>query len=179
MKYVLEIGSEFLSSSAQDAMSNVSNSTSSTSASGRDGPTAAQSSENPPSVGTNLGTGLSYVAGIIQQSKVETFHRMIWIALRGNVHIQYAEVPEQIIDPTTVFFLYPLRSLHFLPFYSQHPFISCLFFFFYRESTKTNPSLLLFIPATVLATESHRSVLPTMRLSIRSQQLPAQKDCPL
>ncbi|GAA5812459.1 hypothetical protein MFLAVUS_005915 [Mucor flavus] len=42
---------------------------------------------------------LGYVTGVIPRSKIQTFERVLWRILRGNVFMNFAEIQDQIIDP--------------------------------------------------------------------------------
>ncbi|GAA5802148.1 hypothetical protein HPULCUR_007609 [Helicostylum pulchrum] len=42
---------------------------------------------------------LGYVTGVIPRSKIQTFERVLWRILRGNVFMNFAEIHDQIIDP--------------------------------------------------------------------------------
>jgi hypothetical protein len=42
------------------------------------------------------------VAGIIPQPKLELFHRLLFVALRGNFFFQTAPVEEDVTDPISV-----------------------------------------------------------------------------
>lgn len=44
---------------------------------------------------------LSYFAGVIEKTKVNTFERVLFRATRGNCFIRFAEISEPLIDPTT------------------------------------------------------------------------------
>ncbi|RKP15458.1 V-type ATPase, V0 complex, 116kDa subunit family [Piptocephalis cylindrospora] len=44
---------------------------------------------------------LGFVAGVIGRSKVPTLERVLWRALRGNLYLNYADIPESVIDPST------------------------------------------------------------------------------
>jgi V-type H+-transporting ATPase subunit a len=43
----------------------------------------------------------SFVTGVIPRAKMQTFERILWRALRGNLYLNYAEIDEPIIDPIT------------------------------------------------------------------------------
>ncbi|CAG8550039.1 8482_t:CDS:10 [Rhizophagus irregularis] len=57
--------------------------------------------------GGNVGGGesqpmtLGFVTGVITRSKMQTFERILWRALRGNLYLNYAEIDEPITDPET------------------------------------------------------------------------------
>jgi hypothetical protein len=42
------------------------------------------------------------VTGIIPQPKLELFHRLLFVALRGNFFFQSAPVEEDVLDPVSV-----------------------------------------------------------------------------
>lgn len=44
---------------------------------------------------------LSFVAGVIPREKFATFERILFRALRGNLYMNKAELPEKIVDPET------------------------------------------------------------------------------
>ncbi|CAI2162064.1 16781_t:CDS:10 [Funneliformis geosporum] len=44
---------------------------------------------------------LGFVTGVISRAKMQTFERILWRALRGNLYLNYAEIDEPITDPET------------------------------------------------------------------------------
>ncbi|KAG0747394.1 hypothetical protein G6F57_003060 [Rhizopus arrhizus] len=44
---------------------------------------------------------LGYVTGVIPRTRMQTFERVLWRSLRGNLYIKSAEIDEAIIDPDT------------------------------------------------------------------------------
>lgn len=56
-----------------------------------------------PASGPNATSSLTlgFVAGVIDRSKVPTLERVLWRALRGNLYLNYADIPEPVTDPTT------------------------------------------------------------------------------
>jgi len=86
--------------------------------------------------GTSEQSGLNYITGIICQTKVLIFERMLFRATRGNVLFNQAPASEGIMDPVTSemvpFFPTPLEtgdlfsffpycfSMLELPFFSPH-----------------------------------------------------------
>ncbi|KAG1458314.1 hypothetical protein G6F56_006423 [Rhizopus delemar] len=44
---------------------------------------------------------LGYVTGVIPRSRMQTFERVLWRSLRGNLYINSAEIDEPIVDPDT------------------------------------------------------------------------------
>ncbi|KAI8376335.1 V-type ATPase, V0 complex, 116kDa subunit family [Radiomyces spectabilis] len=44
---------------------------------------------------------LNYVTGVIARSRMQTFERVLWRSLRGNLYMNSAEIDEQIVDPVT------------------------------------------------------------------------------
>ncbi|KAF9926977.1 H(+)-transporting V0 sector ATPase subunit a, partial [Modicella reniformis] len=45
--------------------------------------------------------GLGNVAGVIPRNKLQTFERILWRSLRGNLYMNTAEIDEILIDPST------------------------------------------------------------------------------
>lgn len=41
------------------------------------------------------------MTGVISRAKMQTFERILWRALRGNLYLKYAEIDEPITDPET------------------------------------------------------------------------------
>jgi len=44
---------------------------------------------------------LGYVTGVISRQRMQTFERVLWRSLRGNLYLNYAEIEEPIVDPAT------------------------------------------------------------------------------
>ncbi|KAF0343290.1 ATPase subunit [Gigaspora margarita] len=44
---------------------------------------------------------LGFVTGVISRAKMQTFERILWRALRGNLYLKYVEIDEPITDPET------------------------------------------------------------------------------
>ncbi|KAA6376106.1 MAG: V-type H+-transporting ATPase subunit a, partial [Streblomastix strix] len=44
---------------------------------------------------------LNYLAGVISQAKLDSFHRMLYVALRGNVFFEMQQIDKAIQDPIT------------------------------------------------------------------------------
>ncbi|CAO3618883.1 unnamed protein product [Mucor hiemalis] len=44
---------------------------------------------------------LGYVTGVISRSRMQTFERVLWRSLRGNLYMKSAEIDEPIVDPDT------------------------------------------------------------------------------
>ncbi|ORZ17949.1 V-type ATPase, V0 complex, 116kDa subunit family [Absidia repens] len=42
---------------------------------------------------------LGYVTGVIPRSRIQTFERVLWRSLRGNLYMNTAEIDESIVDP--------------------------------------------------------------------------------
>ncbi|KAK2954207.1 putative V-type proton ATPase 116 kDa subunit a [Blattamonas nauphoetae] len=89
MRHVLTLGESFLLSAMNDAKQGM------------------EMIEKNPAAARAMGMeasqihGLSFLAGIIAQSKIEVFHRMLFVALRGNFVFEYRPVSEPVIDPVT------------------------------------------------------------------------------
>ncbi|KAF9994869.1 H(+)-transporting V0 sector ATPase subunit a, partial [Modicella reniformis] len=47
------------------------------------------------------GLQLGNVTGVIPRDKMQTFERVLWRSLRGNLYMNKAEIQEPVIDPTT------------------------------------------------------------------------------
>jgi len=47
------------------------------------------------------GMSLGFVAGVIPRGRMVTFERVLFRALRGNLYMNYAEIDEAIVDPST------------------------------------------------------------------------------
>ncbi|EPB85344.1 V-type H+-transporting ATPase subunit I [Mucor circinelloides 1006PhL] len=44
---------------------------------------------------------LGYVTGVISRARMQTFERVLWRSLRGNLYMKSAEIDEPIVDPDT------------------------------------------------------------------------------
>jgi V-type H+-transporting ATPase subunit a len=42
---------------------------------------------------------LGYVTGVIPRNRIQTFERVLWRSLRGNLYMNSAEIDESIVDP--------------------------------------------------------------------------------
>lgn len=42
---------------------------------------------------------LGYVTGVISRQRMQTFERVLWRSLRGNLYMNSAEIDEPIVDP--------------------------------------------------------------------------------
>ncbi|KAL7423185.1 H(+)-transporting V0 sector ATPase subunit a [Cryptotrichosporon argae] len=47
------------------------------------------------------GFDLEFVAGTIERTRMPTFERILWRVLRGNLYMNYSEIEEAFVDPTT------------------------------------------------------------------------------
>ncbi|KAF9904954.1 H(+)-transporting V0 sector ATPase subunit a [Linnemannia zychae] len=57
--------------------------------------------EAGPSDAQGAGLQLGNVTGVIPRSKMQTFERILWRSLRGNLYMNTAEIDEPVIDPST------------------------------------------------------------------------------
>jgi V-type H+-transporting ATPase subunit a len=60
----------------------------------RDLETGGSGAQDP---GLNLGN----ITGVIPRSKMQTFERILWRSLRGNLYMNTAEIDEPVVDPST------------------------------------------------------------------------------
>ncbi|KAH7824921.1 putative V-type proton ATPase 116 kDa subunit a [Monocercomonoides exilis] len=111
MRHVLSIGSKFFEKTMGQASTTIASATSFPS-----NEIADDKELKGPDIDKPINPGsLMYSAGIISQSKMEMFYRMIFVALRGNVLVESEEVPVQLVDLTTQ---QPERKRVFMLFYS-------------------------------------------------------------
>ncbi|WVW84483.1 hypothetical protein I302_106517 [Kwoniella bestiolae CBS 10118] len=47
------------------------------------------------------GFDLEFVSGTIERSRMPTFERILWRVLRGNLYMNYSEIEEPFVDPTS------------------------------------------------------------------------------
>ncbi|KAG0195965.1 H(+)-transporting V0 sector ATPase subunit a [Mortierella sp. GBA30] len=57
--------------------------------------------ESGPSQEPQGGLQLGNVTGVIPRNKMQTFERILWRSLRGNLYMNTAEIDEPVIDPST------------------------------------------------------------------------------
>ncbi|KAK3839051.1 MAG: V-type ATPase, V0 complex, 116kDa subunit family [Linnemannia gamsii] len=57
--------------------------------------------EAGPSDAQGSGLQLGNVTGVIPRNKMQTFERILWRSLRGNLYMNTAEIDEPVIDPST------------------------------------------------------------------------------
>lgn len=50
---------------------------------------------------TNLTFDLEFIAGAIERSRIPIFERVLWRVLRGNLYMNYSDIPNPITDPVT------------------------------------------------------------------------------
>ncbi|GJJ71604.1 V-type H+-transporting ATPase subunit a [Entomortierella parvispora] len=55
----------------------------------------------PSQEAQNAGLTLGNVTGVIPRHKMQTFERILWRSLRGNLYMNTAEIEEPIVDPST------------------------------------------------------------------------------
>lgn len=46
-------------------------------------------------------TSQRFVAGTIERTRLPTFERVLWRVLRGNLYMNYTDIPEPFVDPVT------------------------------------------------------------------------------
>ncbi|KAH7827467.1 putative ATPase V0 [Monocercomonoides exilis] len=98
MRYVLTIGQKFFEKTMNQSGSSA-NPYQHMSSSSLKAP--EQSIKADSSLAEPLTGHLSSLAGIISQSKIDNFHRMIYVALRGNLYFESEVVPVELVDSTT------------------------------------------------------------------------------
>ncbi|KAK4686252.1 V-type H+-transporting ATPase subunit a, partial [Tremellales sp. Uapishka_1] len=54
-----------------------------------------------PGEGGLSGFDLEFVSGTIERSRMPTFERILWRVLRGNLYMNYSEIEEAFVDPTS------------------------------------------------------------------------------
>ncbi|KAF8745024.1 hypothetical protein AX14_012029 [Amanita brunnescens Koide BX004] len=50
---------------------------------------------------TSFIVDLEFIAGTIERSRIPIFERVLWRVLRGNLYMNYTDIPNPIIDPAT------------------------------------------------------------------------------
>ncbi|KAF9347065.1 H(+)-transporting V0 sector ATPase subunit a [Mortierella sp. AD094] len=55
----------------------------------------------PSQEAQSAGLQLANVTGVIPRAKMQTFERILWRSLRGNLYMNTAEIEEPVIDPST------------------------------------------------------------------------------
>ncbi|KAI1298296.1 H(+)-transporting V0 sector ATPase subunit a [Mortierella claussenii] len=55
----------------------------------------------PSQEAQSLGLNLGNVTGVIPRAKLQTFERILWRSLRGNLYMNMADIDEPVIDPST------------------------------------------------------------------------------
>ncbi|KDQ59677.1 hypothetical protein JAAARDRAFT_33251 [Jaapia argillacea MUCL 33604] len=50
---------------------------------------------------TSVQFDLEFVAGTIDRARLQTFERVLWRVLRGNLYMNYTDIPEPFVNPST------------------------------------------------------------------------------